>query len=81
MNRWIALLLGVACFVGAVWVNAAYEVDLTMLAGAAGITDVNIQMPNWLPTGTAFGLSIAGGLCVLGACMADCNRPATPPGR
>ncbi len=69
MIRWIALLLGVACFVGAVWINAAYQVHLGRLMVAAGTADVSVQLPNWLPTGTAFGLSIAGGLCILGACV------------
>ncbi len=79
MIRWIALVLGVGCFVGAVWINAAYQVRSSLLFATAAKGGVSV--PNWLPTATAFGLSIAGGLCVLGACMADCKRPDSPPGR
>lgn len=70
MIRWIALVIGVACLVAAVWINAAYQVSVEVLILTSS-TEQGISLPNWLPTGTSFGLSIAGGLCILGACVAD----------
>ena len=75
MIRWIALAIGVACLIAAVWINATYQVDLDPLMYSAIAAEQSISVPNWLPTGTAFGLSIAGGLCILGACAADRKTP------
>ena len=67
--QWIALAIGVACLIAAVWINATYQVDFQRLMFLAAVGDKqSMSVPNWLPTGTALGLSIAGGLCILGAC-------------